>query len=427
MGATTFSNLPLADEAMAWDGAAARARVAEWAGGPDKADVDWAKYAKAFAWVDTENSESFGAYKLPFSDVVDGKLCAVWKGVAACMAVMMGGRGGADIPDADAEKVVAHMAKYYDEFDKPVPEREAPAPCPRFEHVQVMKFDLVGVDEENRIIEGFASTPDLDAYHERILPSAFARDLPAYMANPIVTWAHDTTEIPPGVALEVRVDPVRGLYTRVQLGSEDPFIEQRLWPAIKQRRVRSYSVGFDGRYTAEWGRDVIEEDGVVWEWTRAALKEIAIVPLPANAAAQFSIAKSLGITQQPRDKRAAEDARVLSDLERMEGACEAIRNCVRHWAKAHTGAPSDEVVARAVSPITVLAEIVKAGKVLSATNRAAVEGAVESLQGALSALQEVLSRDGAGTAPPADTAVEESTPAKVLVPSLYFHKPKGAC
>ena len=47
------------------------------------------------------------------ADAVDGQLLAVPRGVIAAGNVMVGGRGGVDLPDDDRERVRSHLAKYY--------------------------------------------------------------------------------------------------------------------------------------------------------------------------------------------------------------------------------------------------------------------------------------------------------------------------
>jgi hypothetical protein len=63
-----------------------------------------------------------GGYKLPFADVVDGKLCAVWGGVSGAAGALAGARTEVAIPDAERAAVVAHVARYYEAFDKPLPD-----------------------------------------------------------------------------------------------------------------------------------------------------------------------------------------------------------------------------------------------------------------------------------------------------------------
>lgn len=107
---------PLSDRERAWSASEADARLRAWAtsdGSGDKDKVDWNKYASAHFWRDDADPEHFGSYKLAFADVVEGRVYAVWRAVAACAAVMQGGRGGVDIPDGDKPGVRAKIAAYY--------------------------------------------------------------------------------------------------------------------------------------------------------------------------------------------------------------------------------------------------------------------------------------------------------------------------
>ncbi len=112
------TSLPLADRERAWDVSAAVARVRNWAGAEDEPN---AKYRRAFFWYDAENADKFGAYKLPFADVLDGKLHAVPRAVFAVAATLQGSRGGVDLPEGDAAGVRSRVGRYYarmrSEFD----------------------------------------------------------------------------------------------------------------------------------------------------------------------------------------------------------------------------------------------------------------------------------------------------------------------
>jgi len=83
------------------------------------------RYAKRFFWADDENLDKFGAYKLPHVDVVDGKPYAIWRGIVAAMAALLGARGGINIPEEDREKVYRAIAKYYEKAGKEPPEFRA--------------------------------------------------------------------------------------------------------------------------------------------------------------------------------------------------------------------------------------------------------------------------------------------------------------
>ena len=116
--ATTFKNLPLADRARPWDATAAMSRVREFT---NSTDAPSARYKDAFFWFDQESPETFGSYKLQFADVIDGRLTAVPRGIFAAAAAMQGARGGVNIPDADRQPVMSHIARYYAKLDMTAP------------------------------------------------------------------------------------------------------------------------------------------------------------------------------------------------------------------------------------------------------------------------------------------------------------------
>lgn len=124
-GAVPYEKAEAKDDSEEWDGTAAKDRLAKWGssdGSGDKDKIDWAKYRKGFAWYDSDNAESFGAYKFPHHDVKDDKLTLVWGGVKAAMGALLGARGGSSIPTGDRKSVYNHLAKHYKEFDKEPPE-----------------------------------------------------------------------------------------------------------------------------------------------------------------------------------------------------------------------------------------------------------------------------------------------------------------
>ena len=118
MAVTSFQDLPLADRDREWDGTAAEKRVRRWADADEEPN---AKYRDAHVWYDADKKENFTAYKLLVADVVDGKLVAVPRGVMAAGNVMVGGRGGADLPAKDRDRVMSHLAKYYAKMDDTPP------------------------------------------------------------------------------------------------------------------------------------------------------------------------------------------------------------------------------------------------------------------------------------------------------------------
>lgn len=109
------AGLPLAARDATWDAAAADGRVSELAssdGSGDPDTLDWNEYGRAFFWHEP-NANTKAQFKLQFADVVNGRLEAVPAGVFACAAVLQGGRGGVDIPDADVDAVKSRVNGYY--------------------------------------------------------------------------------------------------------------------------------------------------------------------------------------------------------------------------------------------------------------------------------------------------------------------------
>lgn len=119
-GATQFADLPLADRDRPWDSDAALGRVREWAGiDGDGSLIDpdiQRKYRKAFFWVDEADADLFGAYKLPFADIIDGNLTAIPRGIFAAAASLRGARGGVFLPTQDRPEVIRHVERYYEKM-----------------------------------------------------------------------------------------------------------------------------------------------------------------------------------------------------------------------------------------------------------------------------------------------------------------------
>jgi hypothetical protein len=110
MAVTTFRDFPVADRDRDWDGGAAEKRVRSWAGAEDEPNE---KDRDAHVWYDADRSDNFTGYKLLIADVVDGRLKVVPRGLMAAGNVMVGGRGGVDLPQGDIDRVKSHLAKYY--------------------------------------------------------------------------------------------------------------------------------------------------------------------------------------------------------------------------------------------------------------------------------------------------------------------------
>lgn len=89
----------------------------------DLSDAEKRRIAAHYAWASQMPPESFGDLSLPHHlPGRSGVGKAVWRGVAAAMAALLGARGGVDIPDGDRKAVYNHLKKHYAQFDKEPPD-----------------------------------------------------------------------------------------------------------------------------------------------------------------------------------------------------------------------------------------------------------------------------------------------------------------
>lgn len=118
--ATGDTGLPLSERDRAWDAGEATGRVKKWAssdgsGDPDK--IDFGKLARAYFWQDPagDGGAKIGDFKLPFADIIGGKLTAVWRGVTAG-AQRLSQTQGID-KGAVQKKMSAYYSKAAKQFD----------------------------------------------------------------------------------------------------------------------------------------------------------------------------------------------------------------------------------------------------------------------------------------------------------------------
>lgn len=104
-------DLPL-ETADSWDGAAAEARIFEWAGWPD--NPDGAKARRGFLIYDADAPDIRGSYKLAFSSVFEGELRAVDAGLRAAASRLP----QTDAPQAVLDRARAVLDRYFERIDE---------------------------------------------------------------------------------------------------------------------------------------------------------------------------------------------------------------------------------------------------------------------------------------------------------------------
>ena len=116
--AVPFQDLPLAERDRVWNSDAAIGRVRELVGAEDGLeDPEVQKaYKNAFLYYDRQDPDSFGSYRLPIADVIDGKLIAVPRAIFAAAGALRGARGGVFLPTHDRPSVIRNVEKYYEKM-----------------------------------------------------------------------------------------------------------------------------------------------------------------------------------------------------------------------------------------------------------------------------------------------------------------------
>jgi len=153
-------------------------------------------YRKRFFWWNPPG-HNFGDYKLPFADIVDGEPRAIWRGVAAAMAALLGARGGVDIPEDERRAVYNHIVRYYEKFNKEPPEfRE-------YSDVELRQIELFGnvvksVDEEVvRLLDSYISQVSELLDSLKRLRAAFAKTptLSEFIAQQLLKTLKEVKEV----------------------------------------------------------------------------------------------------------------------------------------------------------------------------------------------------------------------------------------
>lgn len=164
---------------------------------------------------------------------------------------------------------------------------------PYFFQMQVKQVE-VGEDAKSVIIEGYASTPDLDRHGDIVEPAAFGKALELFMKNPVLLRSHNH-DVPAGTVLSA-VQTSKGLKIKAEV------TEERTANDVKAGRMRAFSIGYmpkDWVVQHEDGTpfnpdtDSIWDDDLVRVLKELELVEISIVSVPANGQALFTVAKSL--------------------------------------------------------------------------------------------------------------------------------------
>jgi HK97 family phage major capsid protein/HK97 family phage prohead protease len=139
---------------------------------------------------------------------------------------------------------------------------------------------LKSLDEDQRIIEGIASTPTPDRMGDIIEPKGARFSLPM----PLL-WQHNAHQ-PIGQVLDARVTAA-GIQIRAQIAKGLTTVIEDAWNLIKGGLVRGFSIGIKPT-EVERRKDVLGLHVKQWDWL-----ETSCVTIPANAETSILLIKSL--------------------------------------------------------------------------------------------------------------------------------------
>lgn len=135
---------------------------------------------------------------------------------------------------------------------------------------------ITKIDDEERMVYGYASTPDLDSDGEVIKIDAMERALPQYLKFPTIREMHQPKAI--GTTKSAEIDS-KGMYIGAKIVADDA------WKLVKEGVYKAFSIG--GNVVKRVGNVIQELD----------LVEISLVDVPANKSAMIEVWKADGMTK----------------------------------------------------------------------------------------------------------------------------------
>lgn len=155
-------NLPMATSDTKWDGDSAIQRIREYTGSTESPTSN---YRRFFMYFDASSVDDFGAYKLPFADIIDGRPHAVPSALSAIDGALSGARGGVDIPEEDKQRIARNVEHYKSKMEKTMPNSK----LAQFLNWLGNKFGVNAEMEYNRFVVNNIEYNEVDPMKEKIL------------------------------------------------------------------------------------------------------------------------------------------------------------------------------------------------------------------------------------------------------------------
>jgi len=272
---------------------------------------------------------------------------------------------------------------------------------------------------EDRTLEFVGSTADVDRYGDIIEVAGW--DVKNYMKNPVFLWAHDYTQPPVGKAIMVKKSEEDGLTFRIQFASPEEYaFADTIYKLYLGGYLKATSVGFQGleREPIVGKKDEQGyQEHTGFRYLKSELYELSAVPVPANPnAVMMAVQKGVISEDQARLFQPPEPS-PSSDLDQrlVELGLEPLSEDTVPALCALVYALKAELVDLAEAPPVkfdlvlseeqlekIRAELelktgvtleTKAGAVLNAKNKAALQQAVALIQQVLTAAEPASKED----------------------------------
>lgn len=137
--------------------------------------------------------------------------------------------------------------------------------------------DITKVNDEERIVEGYASTEAMDVQGEIVKIEAIVEALPEYMKFGNIREMHQPSAVGKAVSAEVNE---KGLYLSVKV------VDDSAWAKVKEGVYNGFSIG--GKSLSKIGDTI----------SKLRLTEISLVDRPANPEAIFNLWKGDGMEKE---------------------------------------------------------------------------------------------------------------------------------
>ncbi len=143
--------------------------------------------------------------------------------------------------------------------------------------------DITKVNDEERLVEGYASTEAIDVQGEIVKLEAIEDALPEYMRFGNVREMHQPSAV--GKAVSAEIDD-HGLYLSVHV------VDDNAWNKVKAGVYNGFSIG---------GKSLLKSGGII---SKLKLTEISLVDRPANPEAVFNLWKGENMKDEVNDVKA---------------------------------------------------------------------------------------------------------------------------